>query len=71
MAKKVSIEYKVLVGKGSIMIGKDRIKKGDRVSSKEVETLPDKLKVHFADEAKPVKAISQDVEQDEAAQEGE
>jgi hypothetical protein len=48
---------KVLVGKASLLIGKKRIVKGDRISAEEVAALPDDLKVLFADEARKVATL--------------
>jgi hypothetical protein len=67
MSKKTAIEgsVKVLVGKGSLLIGGKRIKKGERVSALEVNALPDKLKVLFADEAKEVKSLKSEAKEEE------
>lgn len=57
-AAAIGSRMKVLVGKASLLIGKKRIKKGDRLSAEEVAALPDKLKVLFADEAKRVSSLA-------------
>ena len=62
-------DYKVLTGKASILAGKKRIKKGDRLSSEEVDALPDNVKIHFVDDVTNVKTRTK-VEEDDP-QDGE
>jgi hypothetical protein len=65
MAKKESSGLKVLVGKASFLIGKNRIKKGDRISAEDFNALPDNRKTLFADEVKAVKSLKPEATEEE------
>jgi hypothetical protein len=67
-SKETTTGSKVLVGKASLLIGKKRIMKGDRVLAEEVNALPNKLKVLFADETKAAESLKPDKKKEEDEQ---